>query len=589
MPIRIDIPAFSVFNGDGFNSRENRMSLSVFRSVSTVLVLSFLITAAALADDQKEAELKTEIISATVYKSQAQVKRSGTISLKSGQIRIFCDDLPNSFDAVSLQVEGHGTAEVSIVGTDVIRVQEDPAVTPKFMELFEKLEALVTRRDSIDIETNALQVRLQFVEQLGRLPMQQNKVEEFPSEIFQVEGWKALMDFLQAERTGADAQVYALNRKKEEIKEDIDWIRRDLNLLKQGARSGYRVAIDCAVTSAGDLTFDLTYIVPGTVWIPEYRISFDPGKKEVALVYNARMKQTTGEDWKNIDITLSTAMPHAGAAPPELQPHYLSQRMPRARKSMNFEESDEMAGRSVSIASVDVEAPHLRGGRADHVEAQVVSSEFAASFLVPAKIDLDTGADSKRIRITEGTMPAELSLYTAPRLRDDVFIKGLVTNSLGAPVLAGIAEVYIDTKAPGGGVSSTFVGRQQLDTFADGQEFPLHLGVDQNIKITHKLEKREYVEKEGKKWKKIRYHYLITLENFKKEAAEIVLQDRIPVSTMKEVKVEKVDMTPKPDERRDDGIVTWNLNPAAGGKIEIRISYTIAFPGEWPEHSLNLE
>ena len=93
----------------------------------------------------------------------------------------------------------------------------------------------------------------------------------------------------------------------------------------------------------------------------------------------------------------------------------------------------------------------------------------------------------------------------------------------------------------------------------------------------------------GKKWKKSRYHYLITLENFKKEAAEIVLQDRIPVSTMKEVKVEKVDISLKPDESRDDGIVTWNLKPAAGGKVEIRISYTIAFPGDWPEHSLNLE
>ncbi len=574
------------------------MSLSVFRRVSTVLVLSFLITAAAFADDQKEAELKTEIISATVYKGQAQVKRSGTIPLKSGQIRIFCDDLPNSFDAASLQVEGHGTAEVSIVGTDVIRVQEDPAVTPKFMELFEKLEALVTRRDSIDIETNALQVRLQFIEQLGRLPMQQNKAEEFPSEIFQVEGWKALMDFLQAERTGADAQVYALNRKKKEIKEDIAWIRRDLNLLKRGARSGYRVAIDCAVTSAGDLTFDLTYIVPGTVWIPEYRISFDPGKKEVALVYNARMKQTTGEDWKGVDVTLSTAMPHAGAAPPELQPHYLSRRMQRVSRD-KMEYRTEVSELSVNDVA-EVLAPkggivrtgdefHVPAGSADHLETQVAASEFAASFKVPAKVDLETGADSKRIRITEGTMPAELSLYTAPRLRDDVFVKGLVTNSLGAPVLAGIAEVYIDTKAPGGGVSSTFVGRQQLDTFADGQEFPLHLGVDQNVKIEHKLVKREYVEKEGKKWKKIRYHYLITLENFKKETAEIVLQDRIPVSTMKEVKVEKVDMTPKPDERRDDGIVTWNLKPAAGGKIEIRISYTIAFPGEWPEHSLNLE
>ncbi|MCK4549712.1 MAG: DUF4139 domain-containing protein, partial [Candidatus Krumholzibacteria bacterium] len=160
---------------------------------------------------------------------------------------------------------------------------------------------------------------------------------------------------------------------------------------------------------------------------------------------------------------------------------------------------------------------------------------------------------------------------------------------LGAPILAGEAEVYIYSDAPGGGKSSTFVGRQQVFTFADGQEFPLHLGVDQNIKITHKLEKREHVEKEGKKWKKIRYHYLVTLENFKKEAAEIVLQDRIPVSTMKEVKVEKVDFSLKPDEKREDGIVTWNLKPAAGEKVEIRISYTIAFPGEWPEHSLNLE
>ena len=565
----------------------NPFVMSILSVLILAIIVSALPAAGAFAAKPKEAELKTEIISATVYKGQAQVKRSGTISLQSGQVRIFCDDLPSSFDAASLQVEGHGTANVSIIGTDVIRVQEDPAENPRYTELFERLEALVTRRDSIDIETSALQVRLQFVEQLGRLPMQQNQAEEFPSEIFQVEGWKALMDFLQSERTGADAQVYALNRRKQEINEDIAWIRRELDSLKRGTRSGYRVAIDCAVASAGDLTFELTYIVPGTVWIPEYRISFDPGKKEVALVYNARMKQTTGEDWKGVDITLSTAMPHAGAAPPELQPHYLSRRMQRVGKSMDHLESPpQVSAMGYTADGGEQVVGHVRAG---HVEAQVASSEFAASFRVPAKVNLETGADSKRIRITRGTMPAELSLYTAPRLRDDVFIKGLVTNSLGAPVLAGVAEVYIETEAPGGGKSSTFVGRQQLDTFADGQEFPLHLGVDQNIKITHKLEKREYIEKEGKKWKKIRYHYLITLENFKKDPVEIVLQDRIPVSTMKEVKVEKIDMTPKPDERRDDGIATWNLKPAAGGKIEIRISYTIAFPGDWPEHLLNLE
>jgi uncharacterized protein (TIGR02231 family) len=585
---------FYVFNRDVLNPRGKEMSNLATRYLTAVLAILSLTAAfpapGVPAGKPAEAELKTSVITATIYRGQVQVRRSGAVTLKSGQVRIFCDDLPSGFDAASLQVEGHGTAKVGIIGTDAIRVQEDPAENPRYTELYKKLEALVARRDSIDIEVNALQVRLQFVEQLGRLPMQQTQAKEFPSEIFQVDGWKALMDFLQSERTGADERVYALNRKKQKTEEDINWIKREMQLIKQGNRSGYRVAIDVAVESAGDLTLELTYIVPGAEWVPEYRIGFDHKNKEVALVYNARIRQTTGEDWKDVDVTLSTAMPHAGAAPPELQPYYLSQRMLRAKKSLIIEDRAESLTEAEELyPGMPDEGLPVRGGRAGYVEAEVASSEFAASFHVPARIDLETGADSKRIRITGGEMPAVLSLYTAPRLRSDVFVKGLVTNTLGAPILAGVAEVYIDTEAPGGGKSSTFVGRQQLETFAGGQEFPLHLGVDQDVKVEHKLEKREYVEKEGKKWRKIRYHYLITLENFKKEAAEVVLQDRVPVSTLKEVKVEDVDIAPKPDESGEDGIMTWNLKPEAGGKIEIRISYTIAMPGEWPEHTINLE
>ena len=143
--------------------------------------------------------------------------------------------------------------------------------------------------------------------------------------------------------------------------------------------------------------------------------------------------------------------------------------------------------------------------------------------------------------------------------------------------------------APGGGTISTFVGRQAIPAVAADGTFMLALGADQDLKVTHKLEKREYVEKEGKKYTKIRYSYLITLENFKKETAAVVLQDRIPVPVEKEIKVDDVDIEPKPDERRDDGILTWNLSPAPGGKIEIHLAYTIVFPGDWPEAMLDLE
>ena len=82
---------------------------------------------------------------------------------------------------------------------------------------------------------------------------------------------------------------------------------------------------------------------------------------------------------------------------------------------------------------------------------------------------------------------------------------------------------------------------------------------------------------------------MLRIESFKKGAAEVVLQDRIPVSAMKEIKVTDVDLDPKPAGEREDGIITWNLAPAPKQKIQIRLAYTIEFPGDWEEFSLNLE
>jgi len=40
----------------------------------------------------------------------------------------------------------------------------------------------------------------------------------------------------------------------------------------------------------------------------------------IELTYNAMVKQVTPEDWKNVNIALSTANPSIGGAPPELTP-----------------------------------------------------------------------------------------------------------------------------------------------------------------------------------------------------------------------------------------------------------------------------
>jgi uncharacterized protein (TIGR02231 family) len=227
---------------------------------------------------------------------------------------------------------------------------------------------------------------------------------------------------------------------------------------------------------------------------------------------------------------------------------------------------------------------------AEQPGAGLSSTEFAATFAIPKHVDLASGSDPRRVLILQDKLTGKLSRYTAPRLSQNVFVKGSVTNTLDAPLLSGTAEVYIETTPAGAqGKTSSFVGKETLTPVAVGQEFPVHLGIDQDMKVTHKLEKKEYLTKEGATVRKIRYSYLVTLESFKNSPAEVVLQDRIPVSAMKEIKVTDVDLDPKPAEEREDGIVTWNLAPAPKQKIEIRVAYTIEFPGDWEEFSLNLE
>ncbi|HUV36881.1 MAG TPA: DUF4139 domain-containing protein, partial [Patescibacteria group bacterium] len=118
--------------------------------------------------------------------------------------------------------------------------------------------------------------------------------------------------------------------------------------------------------------------------------------------------------------------------------------------------------------------------------------------------------------------------------------------------------------------------------------FTLHLGIDQDIRVRHKLERRERLSKTGKKTAKVRYQYVISIESFKKKDAEIKIMDRIPISMIEEVKIEDADFVPEPEERTEDGILIWKIGIAPGEKKEIRLSYTVEYPGDWSESYFNL-
>ena len=116
----------------------------------------------------------------------------------------------------------------------------------------------------------------------------------------------------------------------------------------------------------------------------------------------------------------------------------------------------------------------------------------------------------------------------------------------------------------------------------------IHLGVDQDVKVQHELVKKEYLTKQGKKEMKIRYSYLISIENFKKESVVVEVADRLPVPLLKEIELDDVEIEPLPESREENGILNWKISVAPGGKQEISISYVVKYPGVMSERDINL-
>jgi uncharacterized protein (TIGR02231 family) len=570
--------------------RTQRFSIPLAGIFAPIVAASLLCPAgsprAAAADH--EIALKTTIVSATVYSDRAQVTRSGRAELRAGVWKLVCDDLPQKFDEMSLQISGTGTAETHITGIDIATLRGRLADSPRYQELKEKLEELSGRRDTLRIELGAHESSLAYIEKLAAFPFEKGS-SKLATEIFRVQDWKGVIEFLGAERVKTNERIDGHNKKIARLNEEIEWIEKQMRDMQIQEDWSKRVVIDLEAMTAGSLDLELVYNVPGASWMPEYTIRYQTESEVIAIAYNARIRQSTGEDWNGVAVALSTAQPLIGAAAPEVQPYYITRRIPRIRKAVG-DELKVRGGRDEAV-QLDLAAPEAVPAQVFEAErpgAELETTAFAASFSIPKRIDLMSGDDPKRALILEGALSGALSHYAAPRLSKNIFARGKITNSLAVPLLPGTADVYVET-GTGKAKRSTFVGKESLAGVAANQDFSIFLGADQDFKITHNLEKREYLAKEGAATKKIRYHYLATVESFKKEPVEVKIQDRIPVSTLKEVRVTNVDLDPKPAEMLENGVVTWNLVPQPKAKLEVRIVYTIEFPGDWDEIMLNLE
>src|SRR6185369_3859302 len=80
----------------------------------------------------------------------------------------------------------------------------------------------------------------------------------------------------------------------------------------------YSAEVLVGSTQGGTTRLSLTYLVSGATWAPLYDARLHPAEARISIDWLAQVRQTTGEDWDDVAITLTTAQPLGGIDLPRL-------------------------------------------------------------------------------------------------------------------------------------------------------------------------------------------------------------------------------------------------------------------------------
>jgi hypothetical protein len=275
-------------------------------------------------------QLAAPITHVTVFPDRALIQRRGSATLAAGAQSLVIGGLPATLERDSLRAAGRGP-----VGSRIERVDAAPEYHPVAPEA--TINALQAAIEDLERQLHLLQARQQALrnQQSWLSSLGEHAATDLARGLafnrLRPEDCGAFFTFAADQARMLNEAEIDLQRQHEQLQRDLQAKQRELAQLN-GLRSPDRLAATVEVTlpEPGAFTLDLSYIVPGASWTPQYDVRVDTDHREVTLAYQGLVRQHTGEDWQQVALTLSTARPSLAARVPDLEPWYLHAYAPPA-------------------------------------------------------------------------------------------------------------------------------------------------------------------------------------------------------------------------------------------------------------------
>lgn len=504
-----------------------------------------------------------------VLEDRAHVSRAATLELDEGDAWLVVAGVaPALVDktltaAVLGRSGGAGGGEPTVHDVRVVR---EPRLTeadarPDDRELDERVDAARVKRDRLEASARSLRDEAESLVAVLACSL---------DELAEDAAW-ARFDRKAAQKTtrALGARLEDVRQGIAEVELELDEARREHATLEglRAERPRYdlaaRLELLLHVPRAGTFELRASYVVPSACWRPRHVAELlEPegrGEARVALRSEASVWQATGEDWRDVELVLSTERPSLGTEPPRLA----SDRLEVQRKGSTL----VVEAREAEIETVGVAARSAGGPRASTGMPGIDDGGAVESLGAPGKVRVPCDGKPVRVPLFSFESAAERELLVVGELAEAAVLRTTFVNTSPRPLLAGPVELV----RRGG-----FAGRTTLLYVAPGERVALGWGADPTIAVSREVGQHDEEQSLVSSWRARTHRVRVRLSHLTGGEAVVWVRERVPVSELEKVQVDLVAKETTAGRQPDaHGMLEWRVVLGPHARERVKLVYRV--------------
>lgn len=551
------------------------------RAVILSILLGALIQTPKAQDTLK---VRPNLRNATVYFGYgAELTHEGRFSMGTGTRTILLDGVSTTVDPNSLQVS---LPEGITLLAQQFRIFQAPAPPSKFQR---QIDALIDSNRLLQKEIARFQNQIAIDQELlvktgllieSSLPKKSEQPVLAADLLRLLDVYAARIERSKLAIFQSQTQVERIQQRIQVNQEQI--IRWGSEQEKPGMPSGQLFLQVMSSKQADDpVLVKVSYYTPHAGWSANYDLRVNSKENKIKLVYKASLTQSTGFDWKQVKLTLSTGTPNFGVNAPLLTPWYLQLYVPELYQHMQARSLNANANvvqsmaKEKSLREVVVEDNDKQYRLDMNVEPSNVGAfttlsqgQLNANYEIDLPYDVPADGQVHNVNVQERSVSATLKNYAVPKLDRESYLMAEIPDWQNLDLLPGSANIIMD---------DTYVGKSLIDPNSTADTLNLSLGRDKRIAVKRVQIRETAPAKSGGGTNKQVFTYEITVKNNKVTPIQMLLKDQHPLSAVKEVEV-SLDEGGGAEVNPETGVLTWKLDLKPGESRKFRFVYSVKYP-----------